>query len=215
MNKALLMIAFVCGTTLFASAQSQNPQTSGTAQQPNAASPTTSETPTAAVPVSTKILPGATVYITPMDGFENYLAAAFRKKSVPLVPVASEEQAAYVLKGTSEEKKPGAAKIIFMGQIHSDNSASVQMVDRKTGVIVFAYAVNKKNTLHGQQTTAEACAKHLKEQIEKKQPVGNWSGHSGDGTCAPLSVERRVRLMGRSARGAALYNSVWLQVSSN
>jgi hypothetical protein len=82
--------------------------------------------------------------------------------------VGSEEQATYVLKGTSEEKKPGAAKIIFMGQIHADNAASVQMMDRRTGAIVFAYAVNKKNTLHGQQTTAEACAKHLKEQIEKK-----------------------------------------------
>src|SRR6266852_6074218 len=91
-----------------------------------------------------------------------------RRPASPLVPVASEEQATYVLKGTSEEKKPGAAKIIFMGQLHSDNAASVQMADRATGAIVFAYAVNKKNTLHGQQTTAEACAKHLKEQIEKK-----------------------------------------------
>lgn len=51
---------------------------------------------------------------------------------------------------------------------YSDNAASMQMVDQKTGAVVFAYAVNKKNTLHGQQTTAEACAKHLKEQLEKK-----------------------------------------------
>jgi hypothetical protein len=122
----------------------------------------------ASAPVSTRIVSGATVYITPMEGFENYLAAAFQKKGVPLVPVGSEEQATYVLKGTSEEKKPSAAKIIFMGQLHADNAASVQMMDRRTGAVVFAYAVNKKNTLHGQQTTAEACAKHLKEQIEKK-----------------------------------------------
>ncbi len=121
-----------------------------------------------AAPISTRIISGSTVFIAPMEGFENYLAAAFQKKGVPLVPVASEEQATYVLKGTSEEKKPGAAKIIFMGQLHSDNAASVQMADRATGAIVFAYAVNKKNTLHGQQTTAEACAKHLKDQIEKK-----------------------------------------------
>jgi len=119
-------------------------------------------------PVSTRIISGSTVFIAPMEGFENYLTAAFQKKGVPLVLVGSEEQATYVLKGTSEEKKPGAAKIIFMGQLHSDNAASVQMMDRTTGAIVFAYAVNKKNTLHGQQTTAEACAKHLKEQIEKK-----------------------------------------------
>jgi hypothetical protein len=124
--------------------------------------------PSASAPVSLRIISGATVFISPMEGFENYLAAAFQKKGVPLVPVGSEEQATYVLKGTSEEKKPGAAKIIFMGQIHADDAASVQMVDRRTGAIVFAYSVNKKNTLHGQQTTAEACAKHLKEQIEKK-----------------------------------------------
>ena len=55
-----------------------------------------------------------------------------------------------------------------MKQIHSDDAASVQMIDRKSGAIVFAYSINKKNTLHGQQTTAEACAKPLKEQIEKK-----------------------------------------------
>jgi hypothetical protein len=119
-------------------------------------------------PVDTRIVPGTTVFIVPMDGFENYLAAALQKKNVPLVPVASEQQARYILKGTSEEKKPGWAKMVMMKQIHSDDAASVQMIDRKSGAIVFAYSVNKKNTLHGQQTTAEACAKHLKEQIEKK-----------------------------------------------
>jgi hypothetical protein len=122
----------------------------------------------AAVPVNTHIISGATVYVEPMEGFENYIAAAFQKKGVPLVPVASREQATYILRGTAEEKKPGWAKIAFTGQIHSDDAASVQMIDRASGVIVFAYAVNKKNTLHGEQTTAEACAKHLKEQIEKK-----------------------------------------------
>ena len=120
------------------------------------------------VPVSTRIAAGSTVFIEPMQGYENYLAAALRKKNVPLLPVASEEQATYVLKGTAEEKKPGVAKMIFMKQIHSDNAASVQLIDRRTGIIVFAYAVDKKNTLHGQQTTAEACAKHLKDAIEKK-----------------------------------------------
>jgi TolB-like protein len=139
--------------------------------------PSTSQSPAGAqqtpvdstpVPVDTHILAGATVFVVPMDGFENYLTAALQKKSVPLVPVASEEQARYILKGTSEEKKPGWAKMVIMKQIHSDDAASVQLIDRKSGAIVFAYSVNKKNTLHGQQTTAEACAKHLKEQIEKK-----------------------------------------------
>ncbi len=132
------------------------------------AEPLQAEDFSAPAPVDTRILAGSTVFIVPMEGFENYLAAALQKKSVPLVPVASEQQARYVLKGTSEEKKPGWAKMVMMKQIHSDDAASVQLIDRKSGAIVFAYSVNKKNTLHGQQTTAEACAKHLKEQIEKK-----------------------------------------------
>ena len=132
------------------------------------AEPSQSEDFSAPAPVDTRIQAGSTVFVVPMDGFENYLAAALQKKNVPLVPVASEQQARYILKGTSEEKKPGWAKMVMMKQIHSDDAASVQLIDRKSGAIVFAYSVNKKNTLPGQQTTAEACAKHLKEQIEKK-----------------------------------------------
>lgn len=143
------------------------------ATQPNATQPppatgNNAVTATAMPATSTSIVPGSTVYIAPMNGFENYLAAAIEKKKVPLVAVANETQATYVIKGTSEEKKAGWAKIAFSGQIHSDDAASVQMINRQTGAIVFAYAVNKKNTWHGQQTTAEACAKHLKDQIEKK-----------------------------------------------
>ncbi len=120
-------------------------------------------------PVSMAVAPGSRVYIAPMGGFETYLAAAFQKKHVQVVPVASEEQSQYVLSGTSEEKKAGWAKMAFMGSYHSDDAASVSMVDRKTGAIVFAYAVNKKNTMHGNQTTAEACAKHLQAHIEGKE----------------------------------------------
>jgi hypothetical protein len=108
------------------------------------------------------------VFIAPMNGFESYLAAAFEKKKVPLTIVADQARAAYLITGTSDEKKAGVAKMLIFGQIHSDDAASIQMINQKTGAVVFAYAVNKKNTLHGQQTTAEACAKHLKEQLEKK-----------------------------------------------
>lgn len=71
------------------------------------------------------------------------------------------EKADFVITGASDTKKAGWAKIVFMGNLHSDEEASVAMVNNKTGTVVFAYAVNKKNTLHGQQTSAEACAKHL------------------------------------------------------
>jgi len=134
--------------------------------------PIPSATPSFSVPsgpLSTKIVPGARVYIEPMNGFGTYLAAAIAKKKVQLTPVASPDIADYVIGGTSEEKKAGWAKMMFTGEIHSDDAASVSMVDRKTGAIVFAYAVNKKNTMHGNQTTAEACAKHLQAHIEGKE----------------------------------------------
>jgi hypothetical protein len=121
-----------------------------------------------ASPISTKIQRNSTVYMEPMDGFESYLAAAFQKKKVQLVPVAEKDKADYIITGTSEDKKAGWAKMVVFGSIHSDAAASISMVDKKSGAIVFAYAVNKKNTLHGQQTTAEACAKHLQERIDGK-----------------------------------------------
>ena len=133
-----------------------------------ASSVPTSSAPTSAAPTSAVEVVPNTVFITPMNGFESYLAAAFEKKNVPLTIVADQARAAYVITGTSDDKKPGWAKMVVFGQIHSDNAASIQMIDQKTSAVVFAYAVNKKNTLHGDQTTAEACAKHLKEKLEKK-----------------------------------------------
>src|ERR1700722_14646154 len=107
-------------------------------------------------PVPTRLIAGTTVYIEKMDGFENYLAAAFAKKKVQLVLVTDRDKADYILSGTSEDKKAGWAKIVFLGDIHSDADASVTLTDKKSSAILFAYSVNKKNTLHGAQTTAEA-----------------------------------------------------------
>jgi hypothetical protein len=113
------------------------------------------------------IAAGSKVYIEPMNGFETYMAAAIQKKKVPLIVVSDESVADYVMTGNAEHQKAGWAKVAFTGSIHSDEQASVSMVSTKTKELVFAYAVNKKNTLHGEQTSAEACAKHLKEKIEK------------------------------------------------
>jgi hypothetical protein len=112
---------------------------------------------------------GSKVYIEPMDGFENYLAAALQKKKVQLTVVADREAADFVITGTAEHEEAGWAKVAFQHNIHSDDQASISVVNTKTSAVVFAYAVNKKNTLHGEQTTAEACAKHLQAHIEGKE----------------------------------------------
>ena len=163
--------ALVSASVVTVSTQAQTTQQNAFPQQ-SAVAAATPKPPVSAAPaepVSTKIVPGSRVFIVPMDGFESYMAAAIAKKKVPLVPVADKEHADYVITGTSVDKKAGWAKIVFMGNIHSDNAASVTMTDVKTGAIVYAYAVDKKSTMHGQQTTAEACAKHLKGHIEGKE----------------------------------------------
>lgn len=154
-----------------ASASGQNNFSASSAANATSTAPADSQlaatVPTApATATSMKIVAGAKVYIAPMEGFESYLVAAFGKKKVQLIPAADQNQADYVISGTSVDKKAGWAKMAFMGNIHSDNAASITMADRRTGAIVYAYAVDKKSTLHGQQTTAEACAKHLEAHIE-------------------------------------------------
>lgn len=111
---------------------------------------------------------GSKVYIEAADGFDIYLSAALQKKKVPVTVVADRAQADYELTGVSDQQKAGWAKIAFTGSIHSDEQASVKLVNIKTSEVVFAYAVNKKNSLHGRQTAAEACAKHMKQAIEGK-----------------------------------------------
>jgi hypothetical protein len=111
---------------------------------------------------------GAKVFVAPMpDGFDTYIKSALAKKQVPVQVVASRDEAELEIKGTSDSQKASAAKKVFMGSWHSDEQASINVTDLKSGEIVYAYSANKKNSAHGKQTSAEACAKHLKEAIEK------------------------------------------------
>jgi len=123
---------------------------------------------TAPARAAERIPPNSKVFVHPMkDGFESYFKAALEKKKVPVIVVATREEADYEIKGSSDTVKAGAAKKIFMGSWHSDEQASISVAGIKSGEIVFAYSANKKNSAHGKQTSAEACAKHLKEAIEK------------------------------------------------
>ena len=78
-------------------------------------------------------------------------------------------EAEFEITGSSESQKAGAAKKIFMGSWHSDEQAPISVASLTSGEVVFAYSANKKNSAHGKQTTAEACAKHLKKHLEQKQ----------------------------------------------
>lgn len=116
---------------------------------------------------SSRIEPGAKVYIEPMNGFEVFLEAALEKKRVPVEIVSDPHEADFVIVGTSESQKAGWAKVLVKGSVQSSEEASIVVKDAKTGEVVYAYAVNKANSWHGRQSSAEACAKHLKYDIEK------------------------------------------------
>ncbi len=115
-------------------------------------------------PQAAKIPNGSKVFVAPMGGFEVPLKKAIKDKKVPMEVVEQREQADYEITGTSESKKASAAKKIILGSWHSDEDASIKVADLKSGEIVYGYAVHKQDSAHGQRSTAEACAKHLKDE---------------------------------------------------
>ena len=122
--------------------------------------------PATGVPADTKIPRNSRIYISPMDGFENYLAAALRKKEVPLVIVAEPDLADFIVTGTRDKKSAGWAKTIFMGDTRGSASASMQVVNVRTHVIVYADSSNRSSANNGERSTAEKLAKYLKKKIE-------------------------------------------------
>jgi len=111
---------------------------------------------------------GSRIYIAPMDGFETFLKAALEEKKVPVVVVEDKDKADFEITGASNSEKASTAKKIFRGSWHSREEASINVANIKTGEIVFAYSAHKENSAHGKQSSAEACAKHLKEKITGK-----------------------------------------------
>lgn len=103
------------------------------------------------------------------DNFDVHFKAALVKKKVPVVVVETPSDAQFEIKGTSETQKASATKKIFTGSWHSAEQASISIASAESGEVVFAYSVNKKNSAHGKQSSAEACAKHLKDAIEKRK----------------------------------------------
>ena len=95
-----------------------------------------------------------------------YLAAGIAKKLVPIVMVASRDKAEFEISGIAESEKAGWAKMLVFGSQQSREQAGIKVLNLKTDEVVFAYAVNKGNSVRGKQSAAEACAKHLKEKVE-------------------------------------------------
>ena len=113
---------------------------------------------------------GARFFIGAIEGgYDIYLAAAMHKKEVPIVIVTDKSKADFELSGVTESEKAGWARTIFMGNTNTSEQASIKVVNLKNGTVVFGYNVNKSGSARGKQSSAEACAKHLKEKIENGQ----------------------------------------------
>lgn len=161
-----------------ASATSQNAPADAQAKPKNddPADAKNSKTSTTAAPTSApnhtpvngiKIPSGSKIYVAPMAGFESYVVAGIMKKKVPVSIVADRDKADYEINGAAESQKPGWAKIVFLKTDATNEEASINVTEIKTGAVVFAYSVHKGNSARGKQSAGEAIGKHLNEAIGK------------------------------------------------
>ena len=102
----------------------------------------------------------------PVEGFESYMAAALRKKNVPLIMVNDRSQADFEIAGTADKKGAGAAKKILLGDWRSTTSASITVTNLRTGVVAYADASHRGSANKGLRSSAEKLAKYLKKKIE-------------------------------------------------
>lgn len=164
-------------------AKSATPASASTASSaPAAPEPAASGTASGKAPISA----GARVVIAPMGGFETYFAAAVREKKVPITLTLDRASAQFFVVSTDTQWQgfvygSGASWNNSGGAAGASASstrgveASIMIIDAKTKDLIWAYEVHKNShgsllfgTLgaRGEQSIAEACAKHLKEYIE-------------------------------------------------
>ena len=99
-------------------------------------------------------------------GFATYLAAAIRKKNVPVVLVNDDKDADFVVSGSADQKGAGAVKKILLGDFHKTTSASIAVTNTRTGIVAFADSSHRESAARGMRSSAEKLAKYLKKKIE-------------------------------------------------
>jgi len=128
-------------------------------------------------PFKARLIPrNSKIYIAPTrpeepknlqaEGFESYLAAALRKKNVPLLIVADRAQADFIIEGTSNQRDPGWAKKLILQDFRKSTSASMTVTNLKTGVVAYADSSDRSSANRGLRSSAEKLAKYLKRKIE-------------------------------------------------
>jgi hypothetical protein len=130
--------------------------------------------------LANRIPPNSKIYIAPfksedstkpVEGFETYMAAAIRKKGVPVIMVADRSQADFEIAGSADKKGAGFAKKWLLGDFRRSTSASLSVTNLHTGVIAYADSSDRASANRGLRSSAEKLAKYLKRKIvddEKK-----------------------------------------------
>ena len=136
---------------------------------------------------------GSTVYIEPSGGYESYLSAALMKKHVPLTIVTEKYKAEFIIHSVAARMVPEQPSVVINnsntiksgdGGNNSDAwnwgarigaqanraalgyvTSSITIIDPQSSAVVFAYSNNNSVA----SRTAESCAKHLKEFIDKSE----------------------------------------------
>jgi hypothetical protein len=118
----------------------------------------------------------------PVEGFESYMAAALRKKGVPVIMVADRSQADFEIAGSADKKGAGFAKKWLMGDFRRSTSASLTVTNLRTGVIAYADSTDRASANRGLRSSAEKLAKYLKRKMMDDEKTFARTG-------APLAVK--------------------------
>jgi hypothetical protein len=107
---------------------------------------------------------GSTVFVDTNNGFDIFILAALQDKGVPLQLVSSAEKAEYVLDSSLFH----TSEFVATGRFASTGrtSEAAFKLTRRSGEVVWAYAVTKGILSRGKQSVAEAFAKHLGEVVK-------------------------------------------------
>jgi hypothetical protein len=118
----------------------------------------------------------------PVEGFESYMAAALRKKGVPVIMVADRSQADFEIAGSADKKGAGFAKKWLMGDFRRSTSASLTVTNLRTSVIAYADSTDRASANRGLRSSAEKLAKYLKRKMMDDEKTFARTG-------APLAVK--------------------------
>jgi len=173
----LAVVTFLVSLLAVSAAKAQTGTTASAAQPADKVAPRTYPDRAPNDPFQARLIPrNSKVYIAPMisedpkesqsQGFETYLAAALRKKDVPLLIVANQSQADFIIEGTADKKAAGLAKKLLLGDFRKSTSASMSVTNLRTGVVAYADSSDRSSANRGLRSSAEKLAKYLKKKIE-------------------------------------------------